>query len=63
MASIQDMLHLKLVKVDDTVEFTFKGNLFQARILRGGLLGKCMQKSIHQKEAVQERSFGLGYNV
>jgi hypothetical protein len=61
MASIQDMLHLKLVKVDDTVEFTFKGNLFQARILRGGLLGKCMQKSIHQKEAVPVLQSTIGF--
>lgn len=61
MASIQDMLHLGLVKVGDTVEFTFKGNVFQAKILRGGLLGKCMQKGIHQQEAVPVLQSTIGF--
>ena len=39
--SLSDMLHHKLVHEDDTVFFTFKGNEFTAKILRGGLIGGC----------------------
>jgi hypothetical protein len=35
------MLHHKLVSENDTVFFTFKGNHFTAKILRGGLIGEC----------------------
>ncbi len=35
------MLHHKLVCENDTVFFTFKGNHFTAKILRGGLIGEC----------------------
>lgn len=55
------MIQLDLVKVGDTVEFTFKGNTFQAKILRGGLLGKCMQQSIHQKEPVLVLQSTVGF--
>ena len=52
MASIQDILLAELIKIGDTIEFTFKGNTFRAKILRGGLIGKCQQRSIHDKEPV-----------
>ena len=39
--SLTDMLHHKLVSENDTVFFTFKGNHFTAKILRGGLIGEC----------------------
>jgi len=39
--SLSDMLHHKLVHENDTVFFTFKGNHFTAKILRGGLIGSC----------------------
>lgn len=39
--SLVDMLHHGLVHERDTVFFTFKGNHFTAKILRGGLIGEC----------------------
>ena len=48
MASIQDMLLAELIKIGDTIEFTFKGNTFTAKILRGGLIGKCQQQTLHE---------------
>ena len=52
MATLNDMLLAELIKIGDTIEFTFKGNTFRAKILRGGLIGKCQQQSIHDKEPV-----------
>lgn len=43
--SLTDMLHHKLVSENDTVFFTFKGNHFTAKILRGGLIGECEMSS------------------
>ena len=47
MASIQDMLLAELIKIGDTIEFTFKGNAM-TKILRGGLIGKCQQQTLHE---------------
>ena len=52
MATLNDMLLVELIKIGDTIEFTIKGNIFTAKILRGGLIGKCQQQSIHDKEPV-----------
>ena len=38
----------ELIKIGDTIEFTFKGNTFTAKILRGGLIGKCQQQTLHE---------------
>lgn len=47
MASIADMITHNLVKVGDTVSFTFKGNKFNAKILQGGLIGDCTLQRVH----------------
>ena len=39
--SLTDMLQHKLVSEMDTVFFSFKGNKFTAKILKGGLIGEC----------------------
>ena len=48
MATLNDMLLAELIKIGDTIEFTFKGNTFTAKILRGGLIGKCQQQTLHE---------------
>ncbi len=48
MATLNDMLLAELIKIGDTIEFTFKGNTFMAKILRGGLIGKCQQQTLHE---------------
>ncbi len=50
MASLQDMIRYKIVRVGDTIEFTFKGNNFQSKIMRGGLIGDCEHKLVHEPE-------------
>ena len=37
-----------MVAVDDSVEFTFKGNHFTAKVLRGGLVGQCTLQRPHE---------------
>ena len=57
-----DMLLAELIKIGDTIEFTFKGNTFRAKILRGGLIGKCQQQSIHDKEPVSVLETTVGFS-
>ena len=60
--SIQDMIDLSLLKVGDTIEFTFKGNVFSAQILRGGLIGKCQQRSVHDTEPTPVLETTIGFS-
>ena len=62
MATLNDMLLAELIKIGDTIEFTFKGNTFTAKILRGGLIGKCQQQSIHDKEPVSVLETTVGFS-
>ena len=48
MATLNDMLLAELIKIGDTIEFTFKRNTFTAKILRRGLIGKCQQQTLHE---------------
>ena len=48
------MLHFKLVNENDTVYFTFKGNHFTAKILRGGLIGGCKLTSCGKTKNILE---------
>ena len=52
--SLSDMLHFKLVNENDTVYFTFKGNHFTAKILRGGLIGGCKLTSCGKTKNILE---------
>ena len=51
-ATIQDMIEKKIVNVGDGIQFTFKGNTFYAKILRGGLIGDCRMSKTYSKEVV-----------
>lgn len=62
MASIQDMISVELLKIGDTIEFTFKGNTFRAKILRGGLIGKCTQQTIHDKQPFNVLQSTVGFS-
>ena len=53
MASLHDLLQHNLIKVGDTVEFTFKGNHFTCSILRGGLLSECYLQKVHESAPVK----------
>lgn len=44
------MLHYGVISANDTIEFTFKGNVFQAKLLDGGLVGDCKLKRIHDRQ-------------
>jgi len=48
MASLHDLVRNGMVHVGDQVEFTFKGNHFTSRILRGGLLGDFFLQKTHE---------------
>lgn len=48
MASLHDLVRDGMVHVGDQVEFTFKGNHFTSRILRGGLLGDFFLQKTHE---------------
>lgn len=50
MVSICDMISHNLIKLGDTVSFTFKGNKFNSKILQGGLLGQCTIQRAHDSE-------------
>lgn len=50
MASLNDMILCGVIKVGDSIEFTFKSNHFSAKILRGGLIGECKLKGVHDRE-------------
>jgi hypothetical protein len=50
MASLNDMILYGVVKVGDSIEFTFKSNHFKAKLLRGGLIGECKLKGVHERE-------------
>lgn len=52
MASLSDMINHGVIKVGDAVEFTFKTNQFSAIILRGGLIGQCKLKGVHDRDYV-----------
>lgn len=43
-ATIQDMINAGAISENDQIEFTFKGNTFYAKVLRGGLIGQCKIK-------------------
>ena len=45
------MMHYGVISANDTIEFTFKGNVFQAKLLDGGLVGDCKLKRIHDRQA------------
>jgi len=62
MASILDMINSNLIKIGDSIEFTFKGNTFRAKILRGGLIGKCQQYNIHEHEPKDILSSTVGFS-
>ena len=55
MATLNDMLLAELIKIGDYIEFTFKGNTFTTNILRGGLIGKCQQQTLHEDARVCRR--------
>lgn len=44
-SSISDMIEDKLIKINDEIEFKFKGNNFTAKIIKGGLITHCKYKS------------------
>lgn len=48
MASLHDLVRCGMVTIGDKVEFTFKGNRFTSRILRGGLLGDFYLQKTHE---------------
>ena len=50
MATLLDMINHKIVNVGDTITFTFKGNKFSAKLLRGGMIGGCTIKRVHDAE-------------
>jgi hypothetical protein len=52
MASLNDMIGYGVIKVGDTIEFTFKSNKFCAKILRGGLIGQCKLKGAHERDYI-----------
>lgn len=43
-SSIADMIEAKLIKINDEIEFKFKGNYFTAKIIKGGLITDCKFK-------------------
>lgn len=51
-ATIQDMIAKKIVHVGDGIQFTFKGNTFYAKILRGGLIGDCKIRRTYSQEII-----------
>ena len=52
MASLNDMILYGVIKVGDSIEFTFKSNHFKAKILRGGLIGECKLKGVHEESSL-----------
>lgn len=50
--SLPDMIKHKLINVNDTVFFVFKGNYFSAKILKGGLIGKCEMRIGHETKGI-----------
>ena len=62
MASLQDMINFDVLKIGDTIEFTFKGNVFRAKILRGGIIGKCLHKSIHENDFKTTLQMTVGFS-
>ncbi len=44
MSTLTDMINAKIIKVDDTIEFKFKGHFFTASIQKGGLVSNCFHK-------------------
>ena len=51
-SSICDMIGAKLLKINDEIEFKFKGNTFTSKIIKGGLLSKCQYKSCRSTKFV-----------
>lgn len=49
MATLLDLINNNLIAVNDSIEFTFKGNHFCAKILTGGLIGQCTLQRCHEK--------------
>lgn len=52
--SLTDMLQHQLVSEMDTVYFSFKGNKFTAKILKGGLIGDCSMHSCGKTTKILE---------
>ena len=48
MASLHELVVNNMVNVGDRVEFSFKGNHFSCKILRGGLLSDCFLQKAHE---------------
>lgn len=40
-ATLYDILKYKMIRVGDSIEFSFKQHFFRAKIIRGGLIGQC----------------------
>jgi len=49
-SSIADMIESKLIKLNDHIEFKFKGNNFTAKIIKGGLITECTFKGCRSTE-------------
>lgn len=50
-ATLSDILNYELIKVNDSVEFVFKGYFFRAKIAKGGLLVGCTLYKPHAKKS------------
>ena len=61
-ATIQDMLQLCIVHVGDRIEFSFKGNTFYAKILRGGIIGDCSIKKPYESVQTPIKKFASAFS-
>lgn len=52
-SSIADMIEAKLIKINDEIEFKFKGNIFTAKIIKGGLITSCTFKSCRSTVSIE----------
>lgn len=52
-SSIADMIEAKLIKINDEIEFKFKGNNFTAKIIKGGLITSCTFKSCRSTVSIE----------
>lgn len=62
MASLHDLVRNGMVQVGDQVEFTFKGNHFTSRILRGGLLGDFFLQKTHENAPSKVLANTIAFN-
>ena len=61
-ASIQDMLQLCIIQAGDRIEFSFKGNTFYAKILRGGIIGECSMKKPYENTETPITKFASAFS-